>query len=549
MGLKKIVLSLAAAGLFCGSAFAWEASLPDTALEKSLILVDKGKKEFFYLERNGEKITRLHYPSIHGEIEGDKQFEGDLKTPEGVYFVRGKIQVPLDFEMYGNHAYALNYPNPIDRLRGKTGGGIWIHSKGDPIAGQFTQGCVAIDLANIKTLDEYLKPGTPVLIAQGIHSGFHKEKMLERAGQDGSAAASVTIAAADSALPGTASAAADLQQKTPAEGAVSQAVTALTSENNIVIVDDEAEVVSAGAGQGAAVKQENKLPAQVLLPAEDSAAAARATERGKPQNGMPQAVSEDKPVYGSTLYVPEPVEVSEDEAFVRQATLDWNRIWSERSEAFFDFYNAADYSKTTGDFEKFRHQKEGLFNTLSWIYIAIGDVEVLQGPDYFVSWFKQYYVAPNHKTEGIRRLYWTKGADGKYRVSAMEWFPQAVGLEYTLDDKIKKEVPVLIENWRLAWEQADIQSYASYYSEYALQDTRKGLEAIKEQKQAIWEVKKPKKVVFRDMVMHMEQEGLKVEMKQDYEDSAGYSDKGIKVLTLHPKGDGWVIYKESWRRL
>lgn len=533
MVLKTVVLSLTAALSVCGAAYAWEASLPDTALDNSLILVDKGKKEFFYLEKKGEKIIRLHYPSIHGEIEGDKQIEGDLKTPEGVYFVRGKIQVPLDFAMYGNHAYALNYPNPIDRLRGKTGSGIWIHSKGDPIKGQFTQGCVAIDLANIKALDEYLKPGTPVIIAQGIRSGFHKVKMLED----------------------TADAGKSVSDKNLGQGAVqtavteaAQPVTALTSENNVVIIDDEAEVVSAEKTQAeTAQKEEKGLFAEVFLPEESKG------QKNSPAEisaAVQDSVSSEEPHgYSSPMYVPEPVEVSEDEAYIRQATLDWNRVWSERSEAFFDFYNAEEYTQTTGDFETFKLQKEGLFHTLSWIYIAVDGVEVLQGPDYFVSWFKQYYVAPNHKTEGIRRLYWTKGSDGKYKVAAMEWFPQAVGLEYTLDDKIKKEVPELIENWRQAWEQADIDSYIAYYSEYALQDSRKGLEAIKEQKQSIWQLKKPKKVVFSDIVMSMEKEGLKVQMKQDYEDSSGYRDKGIKVLTLHPKGDNWVIYKESWRRL
>ncbi len=590
MDLKALVFSLAAAFLFTGTAHAWEANLPDTALDKSLILVDKGKREFFYLEKNGEKIIRLHYPSIHGEIEGDKQVEGDLKTPEGVYFVRGKIQVPLDFAMYGNHAYALNYPNPIDRLRGKTGGGIWIHSKGDPIKGQFTQGCVAIDLANIKKLDEYLKPDTPVLIAQGIHSGFHKIAVLEN----------------EAELPGQKSAgAAELKEKQGQGNSAEKIVqnktsdaaetTALTSENNIVIGSDGAEVVSALPAQNARQQQaeteklikeaeeksffeevfmsDDDVAVPKISPESAQASAGRAAEKGSeqavpnstaslssdtlPAENMPAeslpsedaAAVGDKPHYGTSVYVGEPQEISEDEIYVRQATLDWNHAWQERSREFFDFYNEKDYSLTSGDFSKFRLQKEGLFDTLSWIYIAIGDVEVLQGPDYFVSWFKQYYVAPNHKTEGVRRLYWTKDKDGRYKVSAMEWFPKPVGLEHTLDDKIKKEVPELLENWRLAWERADIGAYASFYSEYAQQDSRKGLEAIKGQKQSIWELKKPKKVVFSDVKMSMEKEGLKVHFVQDYEDSSGYRDKGVKVLTLHPKGESWVIFKETWRRI
>lgn len=590
MDLKALVFSLAAAFLFAGTANAWEANLPDTALDKSLVLVDKGKREFFYLEKNGEKIIRLHYPSIHGEIEGDKQVEGDLKTPEGVYFVRGKIQVPLDFEMYGNHAYALNYPNPIDRLRGKTGGGIWIHSKGDPIKGQFTQGCVAIDLANIKKLDEYLKPDTPVLIAQGIHSGFHKTAVLENAeeqpGLQAQPANQEKKQGEVKSAENTAKPLQSVQTKQPEQANAGQ-VTALTSENNIIIGSDGAEVVSVLPAQNSVHSQaeteklikeaeEKSFFEEVFLSDDDVAApknssaessrdnTARTAENGSAQSApnvtaaLPAAnlpnggklVSEDgKTHYGGSLYAAEPQEITEDEIYVRQATLDWNRAWQERSREFFDFYNEKDYSLTSGDFAKFRRQKEGLFDTLSWIYIAVGDVEVLQGPDYFVSWFKQYYVAPNHKTEGVRRLYWTKDKDGRYKVSAMEWFPKPVGLEHTLDDKIRNEVPDFLENWRLAWEHADINAYASFYGEYAQQDSRKGLQAIREQKRSVWKLKKPKKVVFSEVKMSMEKEGLKVRFVQDYEDSSGYRDKGVKVLTLHPKDGSWVIFKETWRRI
>ncbi|MBR4422611.1 MAG: hypothetical protein IKS68_00150, partial [Mailhella sp.] len=63
----------------------------------------------------GASIVKA-YPSIHGKVEGDKQVQGDLKTPEGIYFVTRKITQQLDFMEYGPHAFALNYPNPVDRL-------------------------------------------------------------------------------------------------------------------------------------------------------------------------------------------------------------------------------------------------------------------------------------------------------------------------------------------------------------------------------------------------------------------------------------------------
>lgn len=515
MRFHSLIFSILAVFSFSGLAYAWDVHLPQSALEESLILVDKSKDEFFYLEKHGDTITRLHYPSIHGENEGDKQVEGDLKTPEGVYFVRGKIQVPLDFEMYGNHAYVLNYPNPIDILRGKTGGGIWIHSKGNPIAGQRTQGCVAIDLEDIKSLDKYLKAGTPVVIAEGIQSSFHKEKELETAQPENPAP--TLEEAPHAAAPVLTEAEAERLGETKNLGANALEVVEENNQEAEGLVPPSSPDVSENEGQ-----------------TENSAGVFESEEKKQPVQAQEERAYADN---------------SSDADFIKQATYDWNNAWSARSQEFFDFYDQEKYSKVCGSFAGFKANKQGLFQSLAWIYIAVDDVEVLEGPDYFVSWFKQLYVAPNHKTEGIRRLYWIKDETGNYKVVAMEWLPRAVGLEHRLTDKIKNTAPEFIEKWRLAWEQADINAYASFYSKYAVQDNRRGLEQIIAQKEDVWGMKKPKKVVFSNMTMSMEKEGLKIQMLQEYEDNKGYRDKGVKTMILLPQGDSWVIFKEVWRRI
>ena len=512
MYFKSVVFALLTTIFLFHNAYAWEASLPDSALGKSLVLVDKGKGEFFYLEKDGEKITQLHYPSIHGEIEGDKQVEGDLKTPEGVYFVRGKIQIPLDFEMYGNHAYALNYPNPVDKLKGKTGGGIWLHSKGNPIKGQVTQGCVAIDLADIKTLDDYLQTGTPVLIAQSIRSGFHKKAELPLEKRTTNVA--ITHRERDGKVITT-----NEMEKAEEKSGLEEAITEEEEETNLF----SPRILSPTD-----TDKENEVTAESLLGDQEK-----------------QSIQKED----HSIYVPDNVPLSEETSFIYQATIDWNNAWAGRSQDFFNFYNQEAYTKTEGSFAKFKAQKQSLFKLLSWIYIVYDDIEVLEGPDYYVSWFKQYYVAPNHKTEGIRRLYWMKDENAQYKIVAMEWIPKAVHLEHRLDNKIKQEIPLLVEDWRNAWEVADIETYLAFYSPYALQDSRKGIKEIREQKQRIWNSKQPKKVIFKDIKMEMEKEGLRVEMKQEYEDSTGYKDIGIKILLLHPTETGWQIYKETWRRL
>lgn len=155
--------------LFPLPAFAeWTARLSPHAPEYFLA-ADKSRKLLFQVERlTAEPAVTRQFDCIHGRREGDKQKEGDLRTPEGVYFITHKITQKLDFMEYGPHAFNLNYPNPADRLRGKTGSGIWLHSKGQPIEGLTTRGCMAIDMHEIEDLLPILAPGTPVIVAEHL---------------------------------------------------------------------------------------------------------------------------------------------------------------------------------------------------------------------------------------------------------------------------------------------------------------------------------------------------------------------------------------------
>lgn len=144
----------------------WQASIPAKSAPAALVGVDKKNKTFNFFEKRSPIKLRYQYPCVTGQLPGDKQALNDLKTPEGIYFVGYKIANGLDFREYGGIAYTLNYPNPVDKLRGKTGYGIWIHSKGFDLLP--TRGCVAINLANIAEVGPNLKPGLPVILAEEL---------------------------------------------------------------------------------------------------------------------------------------------------------------------------------------------------------------------------------------------------------------------------------------------------------------------------------------------------------------------------------------------
>lgn len=146
----------------------WQAPLFDEGLPSHLVAVDKHRQSFLFFERKSPLRLKYIFPCTTGQVPGDKQVINDKRTPEGVYFVEYKIASGLDFAEYGGVAYTLNYPNPVDRLRGKTGHGIWIHSKGFGIYPRDTRGCVAIGLEDIDTVGPSLVPGTAVVLAHAV---------------------------------------------------------------------------------------------------------------------------------------------------------------------------------------------------------------------------------------------------------------------------------------------------------------------------------------------------------------------------------------------
>ncbi len=147
----------------------WQPRIPDAALPSRMVAVDKSKQQFYLYEKNTPFKLTHNYPCTTGQINGDKQVQDDKRTPEGVYFVVYKIASGLDFKEYGGIAYTLNYPNPVDKLRGKTGYGIWIHSKGEGITPRMTRGCVAIDLDDIASVGPLLTSGTPVVVGESLN--------------------------------------------------------------------------------------------------------------------------------------------------------------------------------------------------------------------------------------------------------------------------------------------------------------------------------------------------------------------------------------------
>ncbi len=103
---------------------------------------------------------------------GPKQFSGDLKTPEGLYYINSKNAASRFHKSLG-----ISYPNATDlkrayKLGRLPGGDIMIHGLPngqenvgpDRYQNDWTWGCVAVRNTEIDELFEHVGVGTPLLI-------------------------------------------------------------------------------------------------------------------------------------------------------------------------------------------------------------------------------------------------------------------------------------------------------------------------------------------------------------------------------------------------
>ncbi len=127
-----------------------------------------------YLFENDDGWPRLiadFYASI-GSAGAGKQVEGDMRTPVGIYrttHYRDDASLP---ELYGVGAFPVNYPNALDRAKGRSGYGIWLHGVPRTTyarAPRASEGCVVIANDDFKLLKEYIDPGaTPVVFTDDM---------------------------------------------------------------------------------------------------------------------------------------------------------------------------------------------------------------------------------------------------------------------------------------------------------------------------------------------------------------------------------------------
>ncbi|TSE20529.1 L,D-transpeptidase catalytic domain [Tepidimonas alkaliphilus] len=169
---------------------AWPAGLVTFSPQsRHAFVVDASTLRLYWFQRPEDdgppKLVSSFYISV-GKAGVGKQVEGDNKTPLGVYRITGRRPAEELPAFYGAGALVLDYPNPVDRLLGRTGSGIWLHGSPpdtytrDPLA---SEGCIVLANPDMRQLIELRDAiDSPVLVVpsvQWLPPGQHQRERDE----------------------------------------------------------------------------------------------------------------------------------------------------------------------------------------------------------------------------------------------------------------------------------------------------------------------------------------------------------------------------------
>lgn len=139
------------------------------------LIVDKSKNRLYVYRNSGPGLPPQlidNFYIVLGKQTGDKSSEGDLKTPNGVYFVTSFLPDEKLPPLYGSGAFPVNYPNEYDQRLQKTGSGIWLHGTDKSLYSRpplDSEGCVVLTNQEFSLISQYVEVGrTPVVISESV---------------------------------------------------------------------------------------------------------------------------------------------------------------------------------------------------------------------------------------------------------------------------------------------------------------------------------------------------------------------------------------------
>lgn len=130
--------------------------------EVTRIIVNKSARQLILMHH--DEVLRAYEMELGFAPEGDKQMEGDGRTPEGSYIIDRRNP---NSEFY--LSIGISYPNEEDiaeaeALGESPGGDIFIHGTPNPFrrGDDWTAGCIAISNREMREVYSMVRLGTPI---------------------------------------------------------------------------------------------------------------------------------------------------------------------------------------------------------------------------------------------------------------------------------------------------------------------------------------------------------------------------------------------------
>ena len=141
---------------------------PNSIITK--LVVYKSKRQLLVF--SGDKLLKTYTISLGHQPIGNKEYEGDNRTPEGYYLINSKNPNSTCYKNLG-----ISYPNEKDLKEANkkgisAGGDIKVHGlkNGQNLIGKFhrfidwTNGCIGVTNKEMDELYFHVAIGTPIII-------------------------------------------------------------------------------------------------------------------------------------------------------------------------------------------------------------------------------------------------------------------------------------------------------------------------------------------------------------------------------------------------
>ncbi len=339
-----------------------------------LILVEKATQKLHLYLYDGRYRLIKSYAVGTGENQGKKKQEKDEKTPEGIYF-NTKTYRDSKITIFGDRAFGLNYPDVFDKFEGNRGSGIFVHGSDKDVSPFSTNGCVALNNADIADLDkriQFIK--TPVIIGKNLPYRF---KTMER----------------------------DVSELIPFFK------QAMVPERYAHLKTDFSDLTVLGFGERVVATGKIRIKEAGNLEG-----VSRLYLAGPGKNLLvlvKREWHEEKP--GVVLAKAKPEPVSQDKTRIASLVESWRKAWEGKNlNAYIDHYHPA-FKSDGKNRSAWKSYKGRLNKSYRWIAVKVSDLKVKQvdGSKAF-AYFKQSYSSNTFSSERYKRLeFRKKGASWK----------------------------------------------------------------------------------------------------------------------------------------